>query len=93
MFLAVQTKISGYKLFDSGNGIYKLMAPTGIYTGSLKQVSTFAVVKFGFDINEIEIGVLEMEKHFHNAAEYGIFKRFMWSYDAEEKDEKFSTRH
>lgn len=92
MFQMSKQPQSGYKLFDKGNGLWQIRTPKGAYTGSLKQVCTYSVVELGFDIKEIEIGVLEMEKHFHNAAEYGIFKRFMWSYDQEEKNGN-STKH
>lgn len=88
MFQATQTKGSGYQLVDRGNGTYQLRSPNGIFTGNLKQVVRYSVIRLGFTVKEIEIGVMEMEKHFHNAAEYGFFKRFMWSYDLEEKDEK-----
>lgn len=88
MFQALATKQSGYKLFDKGNGLYQLQSPSGVFSGNLKQVCTYAVLKLEFTMEELELGVTEMEKHFHNAAEYGIFKRFMWSYDQEEKNEK-----
>lgn len=85
-----QSRQSGYKLVDKGLGLWQLQMPAGVYTGSLKQVCAYAVHKLEFSLKELEIGVLEMDKHFHNAAEYGIFKRFMWSYDLEEKNEKTS---
>ena len=90
MFQLTKNNGSGYKLFDRGQGLWQIQTPTGVFSGSLKKVCTYAVIKLGFSIEELEIGVLEMEKHFHNAAEYGIFKRFMWSYDLEEKNEKAS---
>jgi hypothetical protein len=93
MFQVIKQPISGYKLFDKGNGLYQLRTPKGVFTGSLKQVCNFSVIELGFDVSEIEMGVIEMEKHFHNAAEYGIFKRFMWTYDAEEQDKNYSTKH
>lgn len=86
MFESKQSGLSGYKLIDNGNGIWKMLTPSGQFTGSLKDVCRFAVHRHGFSMKEIEVGVLEMEKHFHNAAEYGMFKSFMWSYDLEEKD-------
>lgn len=93
MFQISKNPTSGYKLFDRGNGKYSIQTPKGIFTGSLKQVCTFSVIELGFQIKEIEIGVMEMEKHFHNAAEYGIFKSFMWTYDAEEQNPNYSTKH
>lgn len=84
MFQEMQIKYSGYKLIDKGTGVWQIQTPKGIFTGSLKQVCNFSVIELGFKIEEIEVGVMEMEKHFHNAAEYGVFKRFMWSYDLTE---------
>lgn len=78
MFQAVQTKQVGYKLLQKGENTWQLRTPQGIFTGNLKQVCTYAVLEHEFTMKELEIGVLEMEKHFHNAAEYGIFKSFMW---------------
>ena len=85
MFEVNKTKGSGYKLMDRGLGLWSIQAPQGTFTGTLKQVCLYAVRKHDFEMKELELGVIEMEKHWHNAAEYGIFKRFMWSYDTEEK--------
>lgn len=81
MFQSTQTTSSGYKLVDKGSGFWQLHTPRGVFTGSLRDVCVYSVQKLGFEMRELEIGVEEMEKHFHNAAEYGIFKRFMWSHD------------
>lgn len=72
----------GYKLFDLGNR-WQLVSPTETFSGSFDQVKNYAVLTLGFEIRELELGKEEMEKHFHNAAEYGIFKRFMWTFDKE----------
>lgn len=93
MFQALQTNKLGYKLLDKGDGNWQIVTPNGIFTGNMKQVCTYSVMELGFSMKELEIGILEMEKHFHNAAEYGVFKKFMWSYDQEEKNETFNTKH
>ena len=90
MFQMNKSGGSGYKLYDRGNGLWQMQTPNGIFSGSLRMVCKYAVLRLGFQIKELEIGVIEMEKHFHNAAEYGIYKSFMWSYDLEEKNEKAS---
>lgn len=84
MFEVNKTRSSGYKLVDKGLGLWSLHAPEGNFTGTLKQVCFFAVRKYDFEMKELELGVMEMDKHWHNAAEYGIFKRFMWSFDTNE---------
>lgn len=93
MFQVSQKVSSGYKLLDKGNGFWQMVTPQGFFTGSLKQVVVYSVNELGFSVKELEIGVTEMEKHFHNAAEYGILKAFMWSYDQEEKNPGYSTKH
>ena len=72
--------MSGYKLLHDGNGNYKLVSNKGTFKGDANQVLNHAVVEHGFDKSEIELGMSEMNKSFHNAAEYGVFKSFMWSH-------------
>jgi hypothetical protein len=74
----------GYTLYDLGSH-WELHGPLGIFRGNLKQVMTYAVIELGFVFEELEIGVIEMDKHFHDGAEYGIWKRFMWTFDRSEK--------
>lgn len=88
MFQEIRIKYSGYTLHDKGLGVWSIQFSCGIFTGNLKQVCTYAVMELGFKMEELEYGVMEMEKSFHNAAEYGVFKRFMWSYDWEEFNAK-----
>ncbi len=82
MFQRIDIDKVGYQLYDFGSH-WELHCRKGIFRGNLKQVCTYAVMEHGFSMKELEMGVLEMEKHFHNGAEYGIFKRFMWSFDRE----------
>lgn len=77
---------NGYRLLDKGSGLWLIQAPDGNYSGTLKQVCLFAVHEYGFDIAELEFGVMEMEKKWHNAAEYGMFKSFMFTHDDQEKE-------
>lgn len=86
MFQITTEKGPGYRLIDKGNMIYQLQTPRGFYTGTIKDVSRYAVKKLGFDVDEFFVGVIEMEANFHNAAEYGILKRFIFTFDVEEND-------
>jgi hypothetical protein len=80
----LERELTGYKLYDLGS-LYELHSSRGIFRGSLAQVSTYAVLKLGFNIKEIELGVLEMERNFHDGAEYGVRKSFMFTFDKEGK--------
>ncbi len=74
---------SGYDLFDFGT-YWELRFNHGIFRGSLKQVCIYAVQQHDFDMYELELGVMEMEKDFCDAATFGIFKRFMFPFDSSE---------
>jgi hypothetical protein len=72
--------VKGYKLIDVGS-FWEFHSAKGIYRGNFKQVCTFAVVQFGFSLDEFEIAVQEMERHFQNGAEFGVHKTFMFTFD------------
>ena len=73
----------GYKLHDLGDR-WELHWSGGIFRGNMKQVVVFAVLELGFEIGELELGIIEMEKNFHNGAEYGIMKRFIYTFERDE---------
>lgn len=85
--------MSGYKLLKDESGNYKIVSSNGTFKGTATQVMNHAVLELGFDKEEIELGMAEMTKRLHNAAEYGMFKSFMWSYNKEITNETFSTFH
>jgi hypothetical protein len=83
MFQPLENNIVlGYKLFDFGSH-YELHWRKGVFRGDLKKITTYAVIDLGFEVDEIELAVVEMNKHFHNAAEFGIMRRFMFTFDNE----------
>ena len=84
MFKSMPTDFSGYKLLNRGDGLYKLVSSQGSFTGTASQVTTYAVLEHGFSKDEIEFGIQEMNTWFHNAAEFGVFKSFMFSHDLNE---------
>lgn len=74
----------GYQLLNLGSH-WELHGPSGVFRGDLKKICTFAVVELGFPFKELEIAVDEMEKQFHDGAEFGIYRHFMFTFDKEEK--------
>jgi hypothetical protein len=82
MFQPLEKEIIGYRLYDLVSH-YELHCRKGIYRGDLKKICKYAVIDLGFALNEIELGVLEMNKHFHNAAEFGVLRHFMFTFDNE----------
>jgi hypothetical protein len=82
MFTKLETnRGNGYKLQDNGFH-WSLQYDRGIYSGSLKQVCTFAVVELGFEMRELELGVMAIEETFKDTALYGIMRTFMYPIDS-----------
>ncbi len=82
----------GYQLFSLGPK-WELHTPSGIVSGTLHQICNYAVLRLGFKITEIEFAVIEMEKQFHDAAEFGIYKSFIFTFDRSEKYDKGTAIH
>jgi hypothetical protein len=76
----------GYQLVDLGP-LWEIHSPRGIYKGSFRQVCTYAALELGFSLDEFDVAVQEMEKHFHNCAEFGIYKSFLYTCEVPTKGE------
>lgn len=93
MFQRVERESSkGYQLLNLGS-YWEFHGPTGVFKGDLKKVCTFAVLQLGFPFKELEIAVDEMEKQFHNGAEFGIYQTFIFTFDKEDKYDKGTAIH
>ena len=82
MFQKLEKDLIGYQLRDLGSS-YEFHSRYGIYRGSIKDIIVYAVYNLGFKSREIILGVSEMDKNFHNCAEFGTMKRFMYTFDNE----------
>ena len=91
MFEPMQRDVVGYQLYDLAEGGWMIVHSRGFFTGNMKQVCTYAVLELGFEINELEYAILEMHKEFHNAAEFGMYRSFLYTFDKEETRGKTGT--
>ena len=82
----------GYQLINVGP-YWELHSASGVFRGNLKKVCTYAVLNLGFLFKELEAAVDEMEKHFHDGAEFGIYKSFMFTFDIGEKNDQRRNIH
>lgn len=82
----------GYQLYDFGSR-WEIHSTTCSFKGNFDQVKTYAVANLGFSSEEILVAVEEMSKQFHNAAEFGVLKKFMFTFEKVEKREKFHRIH
>jgi len=82
----------GYQLLNLGSH-WELHSSRGIFKGDFKKVCTYAIVELGFPMKELETAFTEMDEHFHNAAEFGIYKSFMFTFEKEENYDKRRNVH
>lgn len=84
--------MSGYHLFDFGS-TWELHGSFGVFSGSLNQVKTYAISELGFSSSELNIAIDQMRLHLHNAASFGVFKRFLFTFEKEFSAEKSVIVH
>jgi hypothetical protein len=53
----------------------------GIFEGSLKDVTAYAEIYFGINMKEMDIGLDDMIKKGHDAANFGINGGFIYSFN------------
>lgn len=75
-------QMSGYHLFDFCSH-WEIHGSFGSFSGNMNQVKTYAIMELGFTSSELNVGIQEMHKNLHNAATYGIYKRFMYTFEKE----------
>lgn len=72
----------GYQMLNLGSH-WEFHSSRGIFSGDLKKVVVYAVNQLGFQFKELEVAVEEMEKQFHNGAEFGMYRSFMFTFEKE----------
>lgn len=55
------------------------------FEGNLRQVMTYAVIELGIEFMELDVAVQEMGKHDHNGIEFGVLKKFLFTFSNESK--------
>lgn len=73
---------TGYDVVELGNNQW-LLDVKGFrkYHGTLKEVLKFCVKKYGFELSELEFAVETMISSGHNAATFGAYKTFIYSFN------------
>ena len=78
-----------YKIYKIDEDLYQLHSTAiGVKAmeGTRLAVMMYAITKLGFEIDEIERGMLSLiENEDHDSLDYGIYKSFILSYQRERK--------
>jgi len=81
----------GYDLYEAFTDQWVIDLKNGqAFHGTFKEVAKAMVGQLGFEANEIEDAVTYMTKLGHNAAHFGTFQRFIFSFNKEVDNEKAS---
>jgi hypothetical protein len=71
----------GYNIFEVTKNIWVFEIINGQqFTGTLKEVVVFAMARYFFTMKEIESAVNSMIEEGHNAAHFGMWTKFIYSF-------------
>jgi hypothetical protein len=77
---------SGYYLIENSHDDWTFRAGQFAFRGTFKKVVTFAIIRYGFRADDIDIAIKEMIKHGNDAIHFGIYKTFIFTFN--QKDRK-----
>lgn len=82
----LERNIEGYNLTEIGGNIWKIQTINGrSFTGTFLEVVLYAVIKLGFNINEIDAAVKVMVELGHDSAHFGMWTRFIFTFNMEKE--------
>jgi len=72
---------NGFNLIELSENVWVFEAiEFESFTGTLREVITFAVRRYAFNVQEIEKALLEMVQMDHNAVHFGMWATFVYSF-------------
>lgn len=78
----MKNNVGGYNLVEVEKDIWFIHVTDGeSYGGTFKEVVLFAILKYNFKFKDIELAVQAMLAENHNAAHFGMWGTFIFSYE------------
>ena len=79
--IMLERNIEGYNLIEITSDNWCIETVNGRkFSGTFLEVAMYAVIKLGFKINEIDLAVQDMVKNGNNAAHFGMWACFIFSF-------------
>jgi hypothetical protein len=78
-----KTALNSYDLYEPFHNIWVIDCKSGKFYGNLREVLSYMINKLNFDLHEIEDALLQMTQREHNAAHFGTFKAFLFTFNKE----------
>lgn len=73
---------AGYDLYEISKDEWHMTdLDSRVYMGTFKEVVKHAVTMWGFKLSEVEIAISEMVNKGHNAAHFGVYKKFIFTFN------------
>jgi hypothetical protein len=83
---------SGYNLMERKHGLWSIEAiGHSSFTGSFMAVVYYMIKRMGFDIDDIEEAIEVMEDSNHNAVHFGVYRTWIYTFDAETKNGQIAS--
>ena len=77
---------NGFNLIEIAENVWVFEAiEFESFTGTLREVITFAVRRYAFSVTEIEKALVEMVRMGHRAVHFGMWATFVYSFNLEKK--------
>lgn len=87
----LERNVEGYNLIEITNEIWKIETVNGRqFIGTFLEVAMYGVMKLGFNINQIDVAVQDMMKNGNNAAHFGMWASFIYSFNTAKEERKAS---
>lgn len=75
-----------YRMYDLGQKWQIHSSDFDAYEGTFRQIVSYMVMELNFSYDEIESAVIDMCQRDMNGAEFGIYRKFIFSFNKEIKD-------
>ena len=75
-----RTKL-GYVLRKVELDSWQFITDFGTFKGDLRRVFHYAIQQLGFEFNEMETAVIEMNNSDSDSAEFGVMKKFIYCFN------------
>lgn len=87
----LESNIEGYNLIETKDNLWTIQVINGhCFSGTFLEVIMYAILRLGFNIDELDLAVKEMVDNNHNAAHFGMWSRFIFSFNKAEEYRKAS---
>lgn len=77
----LERNIEGFNLIETSDNQWTIQTINGrAFSGTFLEVVMYCIIRLGFNVNEIDAAVKTMVRENHNAAHFGMWCGFIFSF-------------